>query len=360
MDQKLKHKLNKRIEEGTLRSLSHFDGIDFYSNDYLGLANKSETNSVLKYGSTGSRLISGNSIEAIDCETFLANHFIVEAALVFNSGYDANIGLFSSVPQRGDTVLYDEMIHASIRDGIRLSFANSFVFKHNEMLHLEENLKKATGSIYIAIESLYSMNGDLAKINEILLLAKKYNANLIVDEAHACGVYGNEGRGLCEEFSDHKSLFARVITFGKAYGAHGACVLGSEELKTYLINFARSFIYTTALPPIAYRRIVEMVSLNCEGERKYLMENISFFRKSIKSKRLISDMMSPIQMLRVGDVEKTKELAEILQNNGIALKPIYSPTVSKGDEGIRICIHAFNSQLEILKMCELMHPYLTD
>lgn len=357
MDQKLLDKLNKRKEEGTFRSLSSFSGIDFYSNDYLGLSKVATHFKGQKYGSTGSRLISGNSKEAMSCEEFLAHFFKIKAALIFNSGYDANVGLFSSVPQKGDLVLFDEMIHASVRDGLRLSFADAYSFGHNNLEDLEKKLLKAKGkTIYVAVESLYSMDGDCAPLKEILNLTKKYNTYLIVDEAHACGVFGEKGRGLVHELGIENDVFARVVTFGKAYGSHGACVLGSAKLKDYLINFARSFIYTTALDPAAYERIENIVAQpSIDEERKKLFANIDFFRKKITSIPLISDERSPIQMLRIGDVKESIRLAQLLQSEGFAVKPIFSPTVKKGDEGIRICLHSFNTSNEIEKICNLMH-----
>ena len=165
-----------------------------------------------------------------------------DAGLIFNSGYDANLGLFSALPQRGETIIADELIHASIIDGARLSYANRYTFRHNDLQSLEDKLKQAKGNCYVVIESVYSMDGDTPPIAEILTLTEQYEANLIVDEAHAVGLYGF---GLIDQqFQDR--VFARIVTFGKALGCHGAIVLGSNLLREYLINFARSFIYTTA------------------------------------------------------------------------------------------------------------------
>ena len=357
MDSKLIDKLNTRKTEGTLRSLSFFDGmVDFCSNDYLGLSTSVTENISNQHGSTGSRLISGNSKEAEQCESFLANYFDSEAALVFNSGYDANIGFFSAVPQRSDVILYDEKIHASVRDGIRLSFARSFSFEHNSLEDLASKLKQIKGVVYIAIESLYSMDGDLAPIEEIAELAEKYGAYLIVDEAHASGIVGENGKGIVDHLSLNSKVFARIITFGKAYGSHGAAILGSLILKEFLINFARSFIYTTALSPSSYARIKQMVELSqSEIERKKLQENILLFRSLIKLNSISSDVISPIQMIRIGDIEKTKNLSLMLQQNNFAVKPIYSPTVKIGEEGIRICIHSFNTFEEIRNFCKIIN-----
>jgi 8-amino-7-oxononanoate synthase len=341
MKAKWQHKLLKREEEGTMRSLSLLNGLkDYYSNDYLGLSKLDMTHSSSN-GSTGSRLISGNSTEAIACERFLANWFKTEAALVFNSGYDANIGFFSSVPQKGDTVIYDEFIHASIRDGIRLSFANHFSFKHNDVADLKKKIASASGTIFVVVESLYSMDGDMAPLGEITKICKAPHIELIVDEAHACGVFGAHGRGIVDCLPEESEIFARIITFGKAYGYHGAAVLGSTELKNYLINFARSFIYTTALPPESYVQIQQRVQHESIPERQIkLQKNIAEFLTTFPENTFSSEINSPIQVMRIGDVSETKKKTQEFLDKGWAVKAILSPTVPEGMEGIRFCVHA--------------------
>lgn len=344
--------LHRRKETGSYRSLSLFnDFVDFYSNDYLGLSlHSSPVTRHASLGSTGSRLISGNSIEAENCERFLADFFHTEAALVFNSGYDANIGLFSSVPQKGDTVIYDALIHASIRDGIRLSHAKSYSFMHNDIVDLEKKLMLSEGSIFVAVESLYSMDGDICPLDEIIRVCAKYNAFLIVDEAHAVGVLGENGKGLTYK----KEVFARVVTFGKSYGFHGAAVVGTEDLKCYLINFARSFIYTTALPTHAYFQIQKQIEDSQKAQlRLSLQENITFFRNQLNYQG-ISDITSPIQILEVPGVENALRLAKQLQENKFAVKAILSPTVPEGKERIRICMHAFNTKDEIENLAKIL------
>lgn len=360
MDSKLIKKLEDRYKEGTLRSLSCFDSLtDFFSNDYLGLASEFIPSNTKRQGSTGSRLISGTTQESLDCEKWLEDHFNVKGALIFNSGYDANLGLFSSVPQRGDTILYDEDIHASVRDGIRLSLAKSYSFKHNDVSDLKRLLKLAEGEIYVAVESLYSMNGDLAPLKEMAEVCSGESVHLIVDEAHSAGVFGEKGRGLIAELGLEELVFARLITFGKAFGSHGAAVLGSEVLKKYLSNFARSFIYTTALPPEAYKRIHEMVNHDeLDSRIECLRSNIQLFRMELNFDNLSSDKNSPIQMIHFGDVSKAKQLAEICTQNGFAVKPIFSPTVPVGKEGLRISIHSTNTTLEIKKLVGLINGFL--
>lgn len=358
MKHRFQQKLQNRIEEGSLRSLSSLDSlVDFYSNDYLGLSIISIPITA-KHGSTGSRLISGNSSEAVELELFLARYFNSESALVFNSGYDANVGFFSSVPQKGDTIIYDEYIHASVRDGIRLSLANSYKFKHNDLTSLENLIRDKTQTVFVAIESLYSMDGDLAPIDEILQICEKYDALLIVDEAHGAGVLGENGKGLSFKYCKSKALFARLVTFGKAYGSHGAAILGSSELIHFLVNFARSFIYSTALPPYQYNLIQNLLSQdNIIDLGKKLQENIALFRKEIPNELLISNPLSPIQCFLTPGNENAKKIAAYLQTNGYACKAILSPTVPKSKERIRICFHAFNTKQEIESLAETLKKY---
>jgi 8-amino-7-oxononanoate synthase len=289
----LEDALNKRRDSASLRSLkiSH-DLVDFCSNDYLGFSttgalhakilefNQKQPMSISE-GSTGSRLISGNSAVTESLEEFIASYHDVEAALIFNSGYDANIGLFSSIPKRGDTVFYDELVHASIRDGIRLSYAKAYSFRHNDINHLEELFSFAQGTVFIAVESVYSMDGDFAPLKEISNLCEEENANLIVDEAHATGVFGPLGKGCVSDLMLEKKIFARVHTFGKAMGTHGAIIIGSKLLHDYLINFARSFIFSTALPNhslVAIRCAYALLSESEEAQQS-LNKNIKLFRK---------------------------------------------------------------------------------
>jgi len=349
-------KLAERKEKGSLRSLSLFDGmVDFCSNDYLSIAQTTKQTAIFT-GSTGSRLISGNSIGAVEAESYLADFFQAEAALVFNSGYDANLGLFSSVPQKGDTVLYDELIHASVRDGIRLSHAKAYSFRHNDLLDLQKKFELVKeGTVFVAVESLYSMDGDFAPLRELTDLCEQNNALLIVDEAHAAGVFGTEGRGLMEQEQLHHRCFARLITFGKAYGTHGAVILGSHQLREYLYNFARSFIYTTALPEAQYHHIVQNVEkTRFSTSRNVLLDKIFLFRTLMKDQHLISDPLSPIQIVPIDSLSHCLMLTQKLQNNQFAVKAILPPTVPEGGQRLRICIHAHNTEAEIESFVQLL------
>lgn len=346
---RLQDRLNKRLEEGTLRSLSVFHGIDFYSNDYLGLSTYTlQDFPSERFASTGSRLIGGNSENFMDLEQKCATIFRSEAALVFNSGYVANLGLCSALFQKEDIVLYDEEIHTSIKDGLRLSVGKHYRFKHNDLQDLERLLNKfKTQKIFVYVESLYSMSGTFSPLAKLVELKSVYPFELIVDEAHSGGVFGDDGAGYAVSLDLQHHLFARIMTFGKAFGAQGAVVLGSKILIDYLVNFARPFIYTTALSPYDVLRIKEILDLNLNNQRKQLAENLNYFRSHFKDEsRLISDAQSPIQMLRFSS-DQLLSIESSASVRGFGIKVIWSPTVKKGEEGIRISIHSTHTSEQI-------------
>jgi len=347
---KLSDKLQKRKDENAFRVLTDFESKkDFFSNDYLGLA-RIEFENHGSLGSTGSRLLSGNTDYAVRLENKLASFYNQDAGLFFNSGFDANLGVFSSIPQRGDTIIYDELCHASIRDGIRLSHANAFSFKHNNVEHLKQRLSKITGDVYVAIESIYSMDGDESPLKEIVDACKTYNAFLIVDEAHSGGVYGKEGKGLVSKYNLDDSIFIKLITFGKAYGSHGGLVLCSNETRDFLINFSRAFIYTTALPEHSLKRIEQVVDLSkiMDNMRTNLFDLVAYFKKKAPERGIeLIESNSPIQCVLVPGNDNAKSLEKDLQQKGFALKAILSPTVKQGKERIRICLHGFNIKNEV-------------
>ena len=353
----LHKKLEERRQQNVFRNLKlPLAQVDFCSNDYLGIvkndllksAGRSGPNTGHKTGSTGSRLLTGNYALIEETEKFIASFHKSEAGLIFNSGYDANLGLLSSVPGRGDTVLYDYLSHASIRDGIRLSLANSISFLHNDINDLEKKLQRAKGNIFVVTESVFSVDGDLCPLLQLVELCEKYNANLIIDEAHATGVIGSRGEGLVQSSELENRIFARVHTFGKACGVHGAVILGSQNLRDYLINFARPFIYSTALPEETISRIRKSYEifplLDKDRENLRLLVN-QFQNASLVFERLNS--MTPIQGIVIPGNEKVKLVAEQLQRGGLDVRPIIYPTVPKGRERLRIVLHAFNTQQEV-------------
>ncbi|MBS1916081.1 MAG: pyridoxal phosphate-dependent aminotransferase family protein [Bacteroidetes bacterium] len=353
-DDFLNKKINERKAQNAFRQLRLPEGkIDFCSNDYLGLVkndliSRRSADVGRRLGSTGSRLLSGNYLLIEETEKQIADFHEAEAGLIFNSGYDANVGLLSCVPQRGDTILYDYLSHASIRDGIRLSFATSFSFAHNDVADLEKKLTAAKGNIFVVTESVFSMDGDIAPLHEIIMLCEKYHAQLIIDEAHATGVVGEKGAGLVQYLGLQKKCFARVHTFGKAVGCHGAIVLGSENLKNYLINFSRAFIYTTALPEASVTAVQHAYNIFPEliVERNHLQELIAQFQQSaIRFEKLVSTM--PIQVVIIPGNEEVKKVAVQLQEDNFDVRPIVYPTVPKGSERLRIVLHSFNTVNEV-------------
>lgn len=351
---KLKQKVDKRKKEGKLRQLINLDGlIDFYSNDYFGVSEIPHQPTDLKAGATGSRLISGNYEYLEALEEYFAAFFGYEAGLVFGSGFDANLGIYSSILERGDTILTDGLIHASIKDGIRLSFAKSFSFKHNDLESLESKLKIASGTIYVVVESVYSMDGDVAPLAEISALTQKYGAYLIVDEAHSGGLIGHKGKGLTHELSLDKNVFIKLITFGKAYGSAGAVVLCSDELREYFINFCRPFIYTTGVSEVAADRMRQGFEAVAEMdiERKQIRDNINYFRSVTKEKELnVIDSSTAIQSIIIPELQELINKVRELVDAGFAVRPIVSPVVPEGLERIRICLHSFNTKAQIDKL----------
>jgi 8-amino-7-oxononanoate synthase len=365
----IEKKLEERRLSGTYRTLKPGNMlVDFCSNDYLGFArspilkNKIDeeiaNSGLASNGSTGSRLLSGNSTYVEDLEKHIASLHGCEAGLIFNSGYDANLGLFSSLPQRGDTIITDELIHASIIDGARLSFANRYNFKHNDLNSLENKLKLAKGICYVVIESVYSMDGDTPPIAGIAALTEKYNARLIVDEAHAVGLFG---LGLIDDHLQ-SHVFARIVTFGKALGCHGAITLGSNLLREYLVNFARSFIYTTAAPfhQLASVKMAYGLLQESANEIEQLKKNIALFKVKLtyNSSYPLIKSDSAIQCLVLKSNEKAKELAVNLQNSGLDVRAILSPTIPAGSERIRICLHSFNTEKEIVLLTDTINKLI--
>ncbi|WP_214229281.1 8-amino-7-oxononanoate synthase [Pedobacter sp. B4-66] len=358
-EQFISERLLNRTEKGSFRNLStKIFPVDFCSNDYLGFARSSElklaTDELLLHipqyrnGSAGSRLLSGNHSFTEETEAFIADFHHAESGLIFNSGYDANVGLISSLAQRSDTIISDELIHASLIDGARLTHANRYSFKHNNLEDLEAKLKVSKGNIYVVVESVYSMDGDIAALYEINTLCEKYEANLIVDEAHALGIFGNSGRGLVQEAGLENKVFARIVTFGKALGCHGAIVLGSRTLRNYLINFARSFIYSTAAPIHTVATIKAAYEMLIETDYQPLIaEKIALYTSVVSSIEGILPSPSTIQTIIYNSNQKAKFAAETLQNKGIDVRAILSPTVPEGKERLRICLHLFNTDKEI-------------
>ena len=367
----LSNKLNVRLQNNALRKLpQETDLVDFASNDYLGFSNSKlifdtthqyllEHNQI-QNGATGSRLLSGNHSIYKTAEDYITQFHQAQSALIFNSGYDANVGFFSAVPQKGDLILYDELCHASIRDGIQLSNAKAYKFQHNDLEDLERLLvRNSEKTIYIVTESVFSMDGDTPNLEELVQLAEKHDAYMVVDEAHALGVLGDKGEGLVQSLHLQDIVFARIMTFGKGLGCHGAAILGSQELKSYLVNFARSFIYTTGLSPhsvatilMAYQQLEKATD-----SQQQLKNNIAHFNQEknrLSLKPLFVFSKSAIQSAIIPGNERVKSIAHQLQSKGFDVKPILSPTVPEGQERLRFCLHSYNSENEITQIVQLL------
>lgn len=374
LPQNLSEKLKIRKQNNALRQLPNATSLtDFASNDYLGWSQSElifdETHQLLldrnikNNGATGSRLLSGNHQLYRETEDFIARFHQSESALIFNSGYDANVGFFSSVPQRGDLILYDELCHASIRDGIQLSKAKAYKFNHNDFEDLEQLIQRNPNTtVYIVTETVFSMDGDCPNLEELVSVSNKYNCYLVVDEAHALGVFGERGEGLVQMLGLQDQIFARIMTFGKGLGCHGAAIIGSLELKSYLVNFARSFIYTTGLSPHS----VAAILVGYEHLEKDLFpilklrENIVFFnqhKNMLSLKPLFVRSKSAIQSAIIPGNEKVKSIANQLHQKGFDVKAILSPTVPEGQERLRFCIHSYNSTEEICEVLTLLSTF---
>ncbi len=336
---------------------------DFCSNDYLGIVKNNlllddenlHKNKALKTGSTGSRLLRGNYPLIEETEMQIASFHKAEAALIFNSGYDANVGILSSLAQKGDTIIYDALCHASIRDGIRLSFVTSFSFLHNNVDDLQKKINAAKGNIFVVTESVFSMDGDVCPLKEMVRLCNKYGAFLIVDEAHAIGVIGKEGEGLVQHLQLHHEVFCRIYTFGKACGCHGAVAVGSSDLKSYLINFSRSFIYSTSLPEQSVYFIKKSYAVfpHLQKEREHLQTLIQQFQNAHFSLPKLT-LQTPIQAVIVKGNEEVKKRSKRLEESGIDVRPVLYPTVPKDSERLRIILHSFNTKEEVEQLIEAL------
>lgn len=373
IQQYLVDQLEIRRKNGLLRSLQHVDHfIDFCSNDYLGLAKNDELNQLIIKdfenwleqnkgqlpinGSTGSRLISGNNSLIENFEHACAHMHQAESALLFGSGFEANLGLLSSISQEDHIVFCDQLLHASIIDGIRLGKGKKIIFKHNDWETLALELAQYPNQTkWVVVESIYSMDGDRAPLQKLIELKQLYDFELIIDEAHSGGVYGHLGAGLVQELGLIDQVFARVITFGKAWGNAGAVVLGSQALRQYLINFARSFIYSTAPTPAHISALITTLHfIQQQNElREKLKNNITFFQEHITHPHW-GKSQSAIQTFLVPGNQEVRRIAHIAQEKGYGLKPIVYPTVPKGEERIRITLSALTQKQDMLDLIQLL------
>ena len=360
LDESMKRQLKEREQSGTLRSLNvNRCDIDFYSNDYLSLSHFRVDSSSLKESPGSSRLIAGSTEIHHQLESQIANFFGAQSSLLFNSGYTANTGVLSAIPKKDDIILFDELSHASIKDGIRLSLAKGIRFKHNDMSDLKRKLESHSDSrCFVITEGLFSMDGSFGKVKDIDALCKEFKAYLIVDEAHSGGTTGDTGKGL--SFTDGVLPFITIYTFGKAFGSHGAAATCSQLTKEYLINFARTFIYTTALPKSVVYRSSKILEVNLIANQvKKLHLVIGLFNEKFKQFEFSSDEQSPIKIFHSSNIDLLKRIEANCLKSGTGIKAIFPPTVPKGKSCIRISLHADHNQEDLDQMFDAFSQVLS-
>ena len=370
--------LREREQGDALRGLSGLgQGVDFSSNDYLGLAYGGHLARSIAHrlgaaldsgdhqaGAGGSRLLTGNYPLVEELEEQIAQFHGAEAALFFSSGYAANTGLISTVAGRGDTILYDRLVHASTHEGMRLSAAKRIAFTHNDMDSLAGLAEQTTGQVFVLCESFYSMDGDQAPLVQMAELCARHSWHLIVDEAHAGGVAGDHGQGLVSALGIEELVFSRIITYGKAFGASGGAVLGSSLLRNFLINYCRAFIYSTGPIPAqvvavqeAYRLVREAHSARSQISllRTLLLEALpENFRAGFGSEDTDGLNRSAVIPIPCSGNEAVVNLSHQLAAKGYNVRAIRSPSVPHGAERLRCCLHAYNTAAEVHGLAEVL------
>lgn len=360
--------LRSTKSQSQFRSLDTPAGINLCSNDYLGLARDPRLKQAVlasfaacsQFGSTGSRLLSGNSCDWEDLESEFAEFAGAEAALYFGSGYAANVGLLSSILQPADTVFSDSLNHASLIDGIRLSPAQKIVYPHADLQRLEDALRRSAspaGARLIVTESVFSMEGDIVPLAAILQLAERYDAYVIVDEAHSLGVFGEEGRGFVAGLPDRSRVLAAVYPCGKALASIGAFVCCGRDVKDFLVNHARTFIFSTATPPYMAHQIRAALNLSRSfRDRREHLQRISVALRSALSVAGVDYGSSATQIVPVilGSNEAALHAASALQSAGFAVKAIRPPTVPSGAARIRLSLTSEISLTDVHRLAQLL------
>lgn len=334
-----------------LRRLGRMGGVNLCSNDYLGLSTDPRLAGAVvaaleagsPVGSTGSRLLSGNSAPWEELEAEFARFIGTEAALFFSSGYAANVGLLTAILRPDDTVFSDASNHASLIDGMRLSRARKVIFPHLDLNFLEDALRRYdfAGRKFIVVESLFSMEGDRAPLPDLLSLADRFGADLVVDEAHATGVFGPQGRGLVAAAGANTRVLASVHPCGKALASAGAFVCGTEALKQFLVNRARTFVYSTALPPYFAAQISKAVEIVAEAdsERHQFLSLAGSLRQRLQDAGFNTGTSdSQIVPVLLGETDAAVHYARELSRHGFAVRPIRPPTVPEGQSRLRLSV----------------------
>ncbi|RKF74160.1 putative 8-amino-7-oxononanoate synthase [Golovinomyces cichoracearum] len=395
--------LENRRNNSVLRCLHETpaNSLDFSSNDFLSLSTSSllrrnylnalanTAPSDFRVGSGGSRLLDGNHPLANQLESKIAQFHGAKSALLFNSGFGANMGFFACIPQKGDVVLHDALIHASVCEGLKLSRAGRVCsFSHNsitdlknkisDLIKYEPGLLNGTKNIFVAVEALYSMDGDLAPLCEIVELMEqsftKGNVYLVVDEAHSNGLYGEMGSGLVCKLGLENKVFARLHTFGKALACNGAALLCDSLVREYLINYAKPLIYTTSMSFPSLVAINTVYTLMKQGATQLLISHLKdlishFFNQLItlfplttnvhtKKPILILPLEAPQSPIFSLITSEPRSLAAHCYAAGFIVRPIMPPTVPKGTQRVRICLHAGNTFKEIDNLVQCVTIWL--
>jgi glycine C-acetyltransferase len=324
--------------------------VNLCSNDYLGLANKKIPNMQLQ---SSSRLVAGNDMSFNILEKKLAYHKSQESALIFPTGYMANLGSVPPLTRKGDLILSDELNHASIIDACRLSGAKIAVYKHNDMTDLGRKSQQKADRKFIVTEGIFSMNGDFAELRKISEIASKTNATLILDDAHGDFVTGRDGRGSAEHFGVAKKVDVYVSSLSKGLGAFGGYVASRTEIRDLIVNTSRPFIYTSALPSFLVELALQRFSSNREIHRKKLLNNIKMMQKGLDSIGYTFNSSSHIIPIIIGSEKKVMEFGKYLFDKGIFAQPIRYPTVSLGSARIRISVTALLAKEHIEKSIDV-------
>lgn len=344
--------LDELVGQGRLRRLAPRVGLDFSSNDYLGLAGSPELRRAVAealdrgvpVGAGGSRLLRGNHPEHEALEAEAAAFFRTEAALFFSSGFMANFAIFSTLPQRGDVVVYDELIHASAHDGMRNGRAECIPTRHNDAGDVDTAIQRwrvggGRGRPWIAVESLYSMDGDRAPVDDLQAIARRHDAMLVIDEAHATGVYGPDGRGLAAHLEGAANVIA-LHTCGKALGAAGGLVCASRTVCDFLINRGRAFVFSTAPPPLQAATVRAALALcrDAPERRERLARLVTHAGREFSQCCGLTASGSQILPIILGEEIRTMQLAAALQARGFDVRGVRPPTVPVGTSRLRIAL----------------------
>jgi 8-amino-7-oxononanoate synthase len=360
--------LRELADRGRLRSLRERSGIDFTSNDYLGLAESAELRHAaadavargVPVGAGGSRLLRGNHPEHEALETEAAAHFGAETALYFGGGYVANLAIFSTLPQTGDLIVHDELIHASVHEGLRRTRAEFVGVPHNNVDAFDAAIvrwRKAggTGRPWLSVESLYSMDGDSPNLVELLAVADRHEAMVVLDEAHATGVLGPQGRGLAAAFEGRDNVIT-LHTCGKALGTAGGFILAPGIVRDFLVNRARPFIFATAPSPLtaAITRSALELSRSNPGRRERLARLVQFAGTELRRRCNIEPSGSHIIPVIVGSDQAAVNLASALQRRGYDIRAIRPPTVAEGTARLRIALTLNVDEATVTKLFEAL------